>query len=185
MTSSFMVSSSTPTGNNRRIELAAMDLWILGRINNVFVYPSEINIDQLKDALSRTLSLWPFVVGRTILENDQHHIIEMCDNPIPITLVINNDLKEWSLDSNVIVEANNKLFPIFIDEVQVTKFFNNSSDEPLVHFKLTHIVQSNEWVLGISWYYPLRDATACLHFSNTLSRLYQQMESTQPLLIFR
>ncbi|CAF4313746.1 unnamed protein product, partial [Rotaria sordida] len=38
-------------------------------------------------------------------------------------------------------------FPIFIDEVQVTKFFNNSSDEPLVHFKLTHIVQSNEWVL--------------------------------------
>ncbi|CAF1502861.1 unnamed protein product [Rotaria sordida] len=185
MTSSFMVSPSPPTGNNRRIELTGMDLWILARINNVFVYPSEINVDQLKDALSRTLSLWPFVAGRTILEDDQHYIIEMCDNPIPITLVINNDLKEWPLDSNVIVEANNKLFPIFIDEVQVTKFFNNPSDEPLVRLKLTHIIQSNECVLGISWYHPLGDAAACIHFSNTLSRLYQQMEPTQPLPIFQ
>ncbi|CAF4108116.1 unnamed protein product, partial [Adineta steineri] len=71
MTSSFLVSPSTPTGNNRRIELAGMDLWLMARIDNVFVYPSEIKIDQLKEALSQTLSLWPLVAGRTILENDQ------------------------------------------------------------------------------------------------------------------
>jgi hypothetical protein len=184
MTSSFLVSPSTPTGNNRRIELAGMDLWILEHINNVFVYPSEIKIDQLKEALSQTLSLWPCVAGRTVLEDDEHYIIEMCDNPIPVTLVVNNDLKEWPLDSNVIVEVNNKLFPTFIDGVQLTKFFKNPSDEPLVRLKLTHIVQSDEWVLGISWYHSLGDAAACLHFSNTLSRFYQQMEPTQPLPIF-
>jgi hypothetical protein len=184
MTSSFLVSPSILTGNNRRIELAGIDLWILEHVNNVFVYPSEIKINQLKEALSRTLSLWPFVAGRVILENNQHYIIEMCDNPIPITLVVNNDLKEWPLDSNVIVDLTNKLFPTFIDSVQVTKLFNNSSDEPLVRLKLTHILQSDEWVLGISWSHLLGDAAACLHFSNTLSRFYQQMEPTQPLPIF-
>ncbi|CAF1019675.1 unnamed protein product [Adineta steineri] len=186
MTSSFLVSPSTSTGNNRRIELAGMDLWLMARIDNVFVYPSEIKIDQLKEALSQTLSLWPLVAGRTILENDQHYIIEMCDNPIPITLIINNDLKESPFDSNVLVEANDKSFPTFIDEVQVMKLFKNSSDddEPLVRLKLTHIVQSDEWVLGISWYHALGDAAPCLHFSNTLSRFYQGMEPTPPLPIF-
>ncbi|CAF2718278.1 unnamed protein product [Rotaria sp. Silwood2] len=184
MTSSFLISPSPPTGNNRRIELAGIDLWILARIDNVFVYPSEINIDKFKEALSRTLSLWPFVAGRILLENSQHYIIEMCDNPIPITFVVNNDLKEWPLDSNVLVDLNEKHLPTFIDEVQVTKLFNDSSDEPLVRFKLTHIVQSGEWVLGISWYHPLGDAASCLHFSNTLSRFYQQMEPTKPLPIF-
>jgi hypothetical protein len=184
MASSFMVSPSTPTGNNRRIELAGMDLWLSARIDNVFVYPGEIKIDQLKAALSRTLSLWPLVAGRIILENDQHYIIEMCDNPIPVTLVVNNDLKEWPLDSNVIVQVDNKLFPTFIDAVQVTKLFNNPSDEPLVRLKLTHIVESDEWALAISWYHLLGDAAACLHFSNTLSRFYQQMEPTQSLPIF-
>jgi hypothetical protein len=87
-------SVSTPTGNNRRVELAGMDLWILAYINNVFVYPGEIKIDQLKEALRRTLSLWPFVAGRFVVEDDRHYIIEMCDNPIPVTLVVNNDLKE-------------------------------------------------------------------------------------------
>ncbi|CAF4714444.1 unnamed protein product, partial [Rotaria sp. Silwood2] len=37
---------------------------------------------------------------------------------------------------------------------------------------------------GISWYHPLGDAASCLHFSNTLSRFYQQMEPTKPLPIF-
>jgi hypothetical protein len=184
--SSYLVSSSTSTGNNVRIELAGMDLWITARIDNVFVYPCEIKLDQLKEALSRTLSLWPLVAGRTVLENDQHYFIEMCNNPIPIRFVINNDLKEWPLDSNVVVEADNKLFFTFIDQIQVANCFNNSSsDEPLVRLKLSHIVQSDEWILGISWYHPLGDAAACLHFSNTLSRFYQQMEPIQPLPIFQ
>jgi len=88
------------------------------------------------------------------------------------------------LDSNVIVEFNEKLLSAFIGEVQVTKLFKNSSNEPLVRFKLTHIVQSDEWLSGISWYHVLGDAAACLHFSNTLSRFYQQMEPTKPLPIF-
>lgn len=184
MASFFLVSPSTPTGNNRRIELAGMDLWLAARIDNVFVYPGEIKIDRFKEALTRTLSLWPLVAGRTVLENDERYFIEMCDNPIPVTLHINNDLKEWPFDSNVIVEASDKLYPTFINKVQVTKCFKDSSHEPLVRFKLTHIVQSNEWILGISWYHPLGDAATFLHFLNTLSRYYQQMEPTKPLPIF-
>jgi hypothetical protein len=184
MTSTYLVSAATPKGNNRRIELAGMDLWISACIDNVFVYPSEIKLDKLKEALSRTLSLWPFVAGRILLENDQHYIIEMCDNPIPIKFVINNDLEKWPLNSTVILEGNNEIFPIFIDKIEVTKLFNNICDEPLVRLKLTQIVQSNEWVLGISWYHLLGDAAACLHFSNTLSRFYQQLEPIEPLPIF-
>jgi hypothetical protein len=33
-------------------------------------------------------------------------------------------------------------------------------------------------------YHLLGDADTCLHFSNTLSRFYQQMEPTKPLPIF-
>ncbi|CAF0987770.1 unnamed protein product [Adineta ricciae] len=184
MMSSFMVSPSTPTGYNRRIELAGMDLWLPNRIDNVYVYPGEINIDQLRQALSQTLSLWPFVAGRILLENDENYIIEMCDNAIPITVVVNHDLKEWPFNENVIIEADDQLFPTFLDEVPISKLLPNSLNEPLVRLKLTQIVQSNEWVLGISWYHALGDADACLHFSHALSQMYQRMESTLPKPIF-
>ncbi|CAF3889720.1 unnamed protein product, partial [Didymodactylos carnosus] len=113
-----------------------------GRIDNVFVYPSEINIDQFKEALSRTSSLWPLVAGRVRLEDDERYMIEMSDNPITVTLVINNDLNKWPLDSNVIVELNQNPLPAFLDEIQVTKVFDKSQDEPLVRIKLTHLIQS-------------------------------------------
>ncbi|CAM2730406.1 unnamed protein product, partial [Rotaria socialis] len=131
MTSTFVISPSTPTGNNRRIELVGMDQWTIARIDNVFVYPSEINLDRLKKALNRTLSVWAFVTGRVLLENEQHCIIEICDNPIPVAFVVNNDLKEWPLNSDVIVEVTNSLFPMFIDGVQVMNLCKSSTDEPL------------------------------------------------------
>jgi hypothetical protein len=117
MSSCFLVSASRPTGNNRRIELAGMDLWLSSRIDNVFVYPSEIKIDQLKEALSQTLSIWSIVTERILYENAQHYIIEMCDNSIPITFIINNQLKEYPFDSNIIIEINNKEFLTFVDQV--------------------------------------------------------------------
>jgi hypothetical protein len=55
---SWLVHPSSPTGNNRRIELAGMDLLIIARIDNVFVYPSDIDIKRFKDALGRALSLY-------------------------------------------------------------------------------------------------------------------------------
>lgn len=48
---SWLVCPSSPTANNRRIELAGNDIRFgIGAIN-VFVYPSGLNIDRLKDAL--------------------------------------------------------------------------------------------------------------------------------------
>jgi hypothetical protein len=184
MTSTFRVYPSTPTGNNRRIELAGLDLWRIARIDNVFVYPSEINIDQFREALSQTLSLWPFIAGRSRVENDVHYMIEMSDNFIPVTLIDDYHLVKWPFDSNVIIDFYKNSLSDYIDEVQVSKLFDNSQDESLVRLKLTHIIQSNEWVLGVSWAHELGDAASCLHFLNTLSRLYQQMKPSEPLPIF-
>ncbi len=52
ISSTILVSPSPATEKNRRIELAGMDPWIVARIDNEFVYPSEIKVDPLKEALS-------------------------------------------------------------------------------------------------------------------------------------
>ncbi|CAF1446706.1 unnamed protein product [Rotaria sp. Silwood1] len=184
MTSTFLVYPSEPTGKNRRIELAGLDLWRMARIDNVFVYPSEIKIDCFNEALSRTLSLWPLIAGRSYLDDNKDYFIEMCDNPIPVTLTKNYDLVQWPFDSNVIIDFYKHSLSIYIDEVQVTKLFDNTQNEPLVRIKLTHIIQSNEWILGISWIHELGDAYSCLQFLHTLSHLYQRMEPCELTLIF-
>lgn len=56
-TTSWLVHPSISTGNNRRIELPGVDLLIIARIDNVFVYPSNVDIERLKNALGRALSL--------------------------------------------------------------------------------------------------------------------------------
>ncbi|CAF3949683.1 unnamed protein product, partial [Adineta steineri] len=68
--------------------------------------------------------------------------------------------------------------------IRVIDLADNSQDEPLVRLKLTHIVQSGEWVLGVSWSHILGDAAANLHFLNTLSCYYQQIEPLGPSPIF-
>ncbi len=184
MTSTFLVYPSIPTGNNRRIELAGLDLWRMARIDNIFVYPSEIDINRFNDALSRTLSLWPLIAGRSRLESNEHYMIELCDKSIPVTLINNNDLVRWPFNSNVVIDFSKNPLSMYFDEVDVKKLFDNSQDEPLVRIKLTHIIQSNEWILAVSWAHELGDAASCLKFLNTLSRLYQHMEPLEPLPIF-
>ncbi|UJR11878.1 hypothetical protein I4U23_016057 [Adineta vaga] len=182
MTSSILIFPSTPTGNHRRIELAGFDLWKSARIDNVFVYPSEIRIDQFNQALSRTLSLWPLIAGHIHIDDTERYFIEMSDdNGILVTLVKNNELKKWPLDSKVVVELmENPLLP-FIDGVQAEKLFDKTQNEPFVRIKLTHLVQSDEWILGVSWPHVLGDAAAFLHFLNTISCFYQQNKSLEPL----
>lgn len=107
MTSSTTMIYPSPTmGKNRRID-------------NVFVYPSEIKVNQLQEGLSRTLSLWPLVSGRILLENDQNYYIEMCDNPVPITFAVNDHLRKWPLASIVVLDEKNEIFPTFLDLVQI------------------------------------------------------------------
>ncbi|CAF1321616.1 unnamed protein product [Adineta steineri] len=184
MTSTFPVYPSPPTGNNRRLELAGPDLWRMARIDNVFVYPSEINIDRFKEVLSRTLSLWPFIAGRSRLDANEQYFIEMSDNPIPVVLFNDYESIKWPFDSNVIQDFYTNSLSAYLDEVQVTNLFDNKNDEPLVRLKLTHIIHSNEWILDVSWAHELGDAASCLNFSNTLSRLYQHMEPLEPSPIF-
>lgn len=181
---SWLVRPSSPTGNNRHIELAGMDLLIIARIDNVFVYPSDIDVERLKDALDRALSLWPLVAGRFLLLDNDHYVIEMSDNAIPVTLIENTDLSKWSINLNIVVEIIQNPLDPFSDYVQVEKMVRGSLDEPLFRLKLTRLVQSGECVMGASWAHVLGDATACLNFLNTVSRFYQHMEPLVPLPVF-
>ncbi|CAF3602334.1 unnamed protein product [Rotaria sp. Silwood1] len=180
---SWLVYPSLPMGNGRRIELAGLDLWICARVDNAFVFPSELDIDRFKDALSRTLSLWPIVCGRFLVFDNGQYVIEMSDNPIRVSYAENNELTKWPNDFNIVLQLSNNPLTAFIDEVQTMKLVYGSQEEPLVYFKLTRIVKSGEWVLGVSWEHLLGDAASCLHFLNTLSRIYQQLTPLEPFPI--
>ncbi|CAF3278316.1 unnamed protein product [Rotaria sp. Silwood2] len=181
---SCLVHPSSPTGHNRRIELAGIDLWIFARTDKVFVYPSELDIERFKTALSRTLSLWPLIAGRFLLLDGDHYVIEMSDNPIPITYAESTNLAAWPSHLNIVAEVHENLLDSFVDGVQIIKLISGSQDEPLFRLKLTRLMQSGEWILGVSWAHVLGDAAAFLHFLNTISRFYQHLEPLDPLPIF-
>ncbi|CAF4664143.1 unnamed protein product [Rotaria sp. Silwood1] len=184
MTSSFLVSASNPTGKKRRIELPGTDLWIMDRIDNVFVYPANLNVDQLKEALDRALCLWPLIAGRFLLLDGDRYVIEMSDNSIPLSLVENTDLPKWPFDSKVVVDLRYHTLEPFVDEVPIHKLLRGSSEEPLIRLKLTRLVQSGECILGISWAHVLGDAMSCLRFLTTVSRIYQRLKPLEPFPIF-
>ncbi|CAF3296415.1 unnamed protein product [Rotaria socialis] len=180
----WFVFPSSLTGNSRRVELAGIDLWLFSRTDQVFVYPSQLDIDRFKNALSRTLSVWPLIAGHLLLLDDGHYVIEMSDNPIPVTYAECSELAAWPFDFNIVSELHKNLLASFIDEVQVIKLFSSSLHEPLVRLKLTRLVQSGEWILGASWAHILGDAASFLNFLNSISRFYQNLESIGTLPVF-
>lgn len=180
----LLVLPAPPTGNARRIELAGIDLWLDARIDNIFVYPSELNIDRFKNALGQTLSRWPLVAGHLLLIDENRYLIEMADHAIPIFIVDNHDLMEWPFGSNVVVEKGYSLLQPYFSFVRTQRLLDCSPYEPLFQMKITHIVQSNQWILGVSWAHILGDAVSCLHFLSTLSCLYQGIVLCQPDPIF-
>ncbi len=73
--------------------------------------------------------------------------------------------------------SKGQLLPFF-DEVQSAKLICNHPDEPLLRLKVTHLVQSDEWVMGASWAHVLGDAYDCANFLHVLSRFYQSTGTT-------
>ncbi|CAF2372184.1 unnamed protein product [Rotaria sp. Silwood2] len=164
-----------PTGNDHRIILAGTDL-IFESIDNIFVYPSLLDIDRLKKALSRTLSIWPILAGRVIVNDDQYRI-EFSDQSIPFTYTENDQLECWPNLPVVIDDAT--ICEPFIDVVQYKPV-----DEPLLRIKVTRLLRSNEYVFGTSFSHLVGDAASNIHFLNDLSRLYQDLEPLLPRPIF-
>ena len=183
MSTSF-VFPCEPTGENRRIELAGIDLWITPRIDNVFVYPSKLYPNQLQEALGRSLAKWPLVCGRFLVVDQKRYFIEMSDNAIPVIFVDNGELKNWPLDLSVVLDtAEGRLQP-FLDEIPSARLLHGSVDEPLFRLKITNLTRSGECVMGASWAHILGDACACLNFLHTFSQLYQHIEPSIPSPIF-
>jgi hypothetical protein len=141
---SWLVPPSSSTGNSRRIELPGTDLWIIACTDQVFVYPSELDIEGFKDALSCTLSVWPIIAGRFLLLHGDHYVIEMSDNPIPINYAENTELAVCPTNWDIVAELHQNPLVPFIDQVQVVKLIPGSQEEPLVRLKLTRLVQSGE-----------------------------------------
>ncbi|CAF1287971.1 unnamed protein product [Rotaria sordida] len=108
------INASSPTGNDHRIKLLASDL-IFSGIDNVFVYPS-LDIDRLQNALRYTLSFWPILTGRILVNDNDQYFIEFSDNSIPFTYVESDQLEQWS---NLPVVVNDMtILQSFIDSVQ-------------------------------------------------------------------
>ena len=170
------IEASPPTGNGRRITLVGTDL-IFGGIDNVFVYPT-LDVDRFKDALGRTLSMWPILTGR-ILHNDDddQHVIEFSDNSVPLTYVEDVQVERWP-DLPVVVDDAAKLQP-FINSVQY-----KPRVVVLLRLKITRLVRSNEYILGTSFSHLIGDADSNLHFLRDLSLIYQNLQPTVPHPIF-
>ena len=101
----------------------------------------------------------------------------MIDNSIPVSLVDNTDIPQWEFNTNVVIDVGSSPLQSIVDDVKVTRLMSGCQDEPLLHFKLNRLEDSGEWVMGVSWWHILSDATFLLQFLNTLSRFYQRMES--------
>lgn len=179
-----LVYSIEPTGSGRSIKLAGMDLWIMASIDNVFVYPCGFDFDRFEKALAQTLSLWPIVAGRLRLEDNDQYVIEMSDNGVPIWFVDNTELPNWPLNSNVVIDLGYNMLSPYIEVVKCENLLRGSETEPLLHLKLTRLVKSDEWIMGISWSHVLGDADACFRFLKVLSRFYQEMKPLELLPIF-
>ncbi|CAF4322791.1 unnamed protein product, partial [Rotaria magnacalcarata] len=100
----------------------------------------------------------PLITGRLLLLDDNHYVIEMSDNPIPITYVENIDLVTWPTDLNIVSDVHENLLEPFLDGIQIINMISGSPEEPLVRLKFTRIVQSGEWIMGVSWAHVLGDA---------------------------
>ena len=109
-------------------------------IDNVFVYPTEVDIERLKEALSQTLSLWSLGTGRFRPLADSRYFIEMVNNCIPVTYTKNTDLEKWSLNREIVVDiVENQLLP-FINALQTTKLLHCPGEELLVRLRLTQVL---------------------------------------------
>ncbi|CAF1078887.1 unnamed protein product [Rotaria sordida] len=172
------------TGKNCRIQLSGLDLWITLRITRLFVYPKEINIDKLKESVSRALSIWPIMSGRYIVIDNDKHFIEMSDNPIPFCFIKNDLLDKSPFDSNMILNVIDCSYLSFIDPIDVDKLVGGSLDEPLLRLKLTHIEKSNEWIIGVSGSHIVGDGDTFLKFFNQISRFYQDIYTIEFYPIF-
>ena len=167
--------ASVPTGNGHRIKLIGSDL-IFGGIDNIFVYPT-LDVDRLRNALSRTLSSWPILTGHILVDDDGEYFIEFSDNSIPFTYTEDDQLKQWP-DLPVVVDDVTKIQP-FIDSVRY-----KPETEPLLRVKVTRLLRSDEYILGTSLMHMVGDAQSYIHFLNDFSQIYQNLEPILPRPIF-
>ena len=168
------IEAENPSGKGRRIQLVGKDL-IFGGIDNIFVYPS-LDVNRLKTALSRTLSRWPILTGRVFVHDDDYTIV-CSDHAIPFTYVENDQLERWPTLPVIIDDMG--LFQLYIDSTQY-----KPEVEPLLRFKLTYLIRSKEYVLGVSFFHLVGDADSNLHFLNDLSCVYQGLEPILPTPTF-
>jgi predicted transcriptional regulator with HTH domain len=173
---SSLIYADSPNGNNRRISLTGIDM-VPVAVDNVFIYPF-LDLNRLEKALRRTISDWPIVVGRLHIINNEDYFIELSDNGIPLTYIENDKIEEWPI-LPVVVEDESKLKP-FIDSVPNEP----NENESLVRLKLTHLIRSNEYILGVSFYHLIGDGDSLIHFLNDLSCFYQDIQPILPRPIF-
>lgn len=79
----------------------------------------------------------------------------------------------------IFIVFNTTLLQPFIDSIRY-----EPEIEPLLRFKVTHLLLSDEYVLGTSFSRMVGDSDSNIHFLNDLSRIYQHFEPILPRPIF-
>ncbi|CAF2185874.1 unnamed protein product [Rotaria magnacalcarata] len=121
---SYLAQSKSSTWSNRRVEIAGIDLWMIVRINYVFVYSSILDIDRIQAALSDVLSLRSLVAGRLVCHENDRYAIDMTGNTITITIIENSELLSCPFSCHVKIGAGYILFKSFLDEFDQSKLMS-------------------------------------------------------------
>ncbi|KAJ7125343.1 hypothetical protein C8R44DRAFT_980526 [Mycena epipterygia] len=156
-------------------EYPATDTLVLFFVmDGLFILPEFIDIERWKDALSKTLALYPPVAGRlrTSPSKDGKKggvYIELTNSGVPVSVVDDYESTEFPLTS--VVVSPESAAP-WMDPIPVTEVLDQ--DEPLVRFRFHKLHKTGEMVYTCSWLHALGDGAAGHLFLSHIANFYRK-----------
>ncbi|KAL4247583.1 Acyltransferase [Abortiporus biennis] len=168
----YIIHAEKPTllDGHKSFELIPTDLMVSYVVDTAHVFPGTIDIPRFNKAVSQTLSSFPLAVGRISRAKSpgQPWKILLVDQGLPVTVVDSDAEKIVAKDS--IVQSP---FPFLVDRVNASRFFKESSEEPLVKITVTQYTKLGYTSIGVSYAHVIGDGFTVAQFTRLLSQHYQ------------
>ncbi|ORY32183.1 hypothetical protein BCR39DRAFT_557835 [Naematelia encephala] len=161
------------------IPIQPISLWPISSIPSVLVFPHELQLDRLVNAIQRVSAVWPTIAGRYVRRprpgqpDHADFSIDLTRSSIPLTT--QSIHAETAFPTKHVVQPT--LAP-YLDSLHPQYYLPNI-DCPLLLLRLTTLLPSRRSVLGIMWAHILGDAGANAMFIQLLSSLYAKDQSTK------
>ncbi|CAL1709917.1 unnamed protein product [Somion occarium] len=148
-------------------------------MQGLWVLPTFIDIEQWKQALAKTLSIFPPAAGRLRKKPDTASgkgdiYLELNNNGITVSLVDDYTTERFPM-VNVVVHPE-EMEP-WIDQIPQETI---DSDEPLLRFKFTRLHKTGQMIYTAAWLHALGDGFTMNLFMRYLAHFYRG-ESTSSL----